>query len=136
MALAQAGFGFAGDDVALIDAKGHCLGLPFAPAVKAGAWRMLAAACPELAAAPVFRRPDRRRVRYPLPKPFEMPSPLPVGWVVLLRRERGAAARLEPVDAAGALRGLLNGAFAVQGALTTRRSTCWPASWKPPGSLP
>ena len=118
MALVHAGLGFAGDDVALLDTKGHCLGLPFAPAVKAGAWGVLSGAYPELASAPVFRRPDRRRVRYPVPKDFVVPSPLPVGWVLLLRRDSSATASLEPVDGAGALRGLLNGAFAVPGALT------------------
>lgn len=118
MALTHAGFGFAGDDVALLDASGDCLGLPFAPAVKTGAWQVLADRYPELEATPVFRRPDRRRVRYPLPRAFEPPRPLPVGWVILLRRGVDAAARLDPVGPADALRGLLNGSFAVPGELT------------------
>lgn len=114
MALAHAGFGFAADDVTLLDSSGHATGLPFAPAVKAGAWPLLAERCPDLDASPVFRRPDRRRVRFVAPRALA-PAPataVPVGCVVLLRRDRGTKARLEPVDPASALRGLLNGAFA------------------------
>ena len=113
LALVHAGFGFAADDVTLLDSKGYGVGLPFAPAVKAGAWSLLAEYCPDLGAAPVFRRPDRRRVRFAVPREF-VPgpaSPLPVGCVVLLRRGRDAKACLAPIDPASALRGLLNGAF-------------------------
>ena len=122
------GFGFAGDDVALIDAKGHCLGLPFAPAVKAGAWRLLAEACPELAAAPVFRRPDRRRVRYPVPKRFEMPSPPRRlgGPAAAGQGRRGAArtGRCRRCVARSAQRGIRG----ARRAHRLRRSTCWSAS--------
>ena len=38
LALVHAGFGFAADDVTLLDSRGRGIGLPFAPAVKAGAW--------------------------------------------------------------------------------------------------
>lgn len=113
LALVHAGFGFAGDDVALLDSSGQSVGLPFAPAVKAGAWPILAGYCPDLDAAPVFRRPDRKRVRYPVPMHCIPPSPRAVGWVVLLRRGSDAKARLDPVDPVDALRGLLNGSFAI-----------------------
>ncbi|QND66581.1 MULTISPECIES: PqqD family peptide modification chaperone [Mesorhizobium] len=120
LALVHAGFGFAADDVTLLDSRGHGVGLPFAPAVKAGAWPLLAEYCPDLHAAPVWRRPDRRRVRYAVPKAFVPlpPAPLPIGCVVLLRRDRDAKASLEPVDPAHALRGLLNGALAPGGELS------------------
>ncbi|RWA77250.1 PqqD family peptide modification chaperone [Mesorhizobium sp.] len=113
MALVHAGFGFASDDVTLLDSNGHGVGLPFAPAVKAGAWPLLAEYCPDLYAVPVSRRPDRRRVRFAMPGEFVPlpPSPTAIGYVVLLRRSRDSKAGLEPVDPAGALRGLLNGAF-------------------------
>lgn len=119
LALVHAGFGFAADDVTLLDSRGHGIGLPFAPAVKAGAWPLLAEFWPDLDAAPVFRRPDRKRVRYVVPDAFAVaaPSPRPVGWVVLLRRDSDREAHLEPIDAAGALHGLLNGAFAPDGEL-------------------
>lgn len=118
LGLVHAGFGFAGDDVTLLDSLGYGMGIPFAPAVKAGAWPVLAEYYPELDAAPVCRRPDRRRVRYLIPKEFVSPSPRPVGWVVLLRRHVNARAVLTPVDPVGALRGLLNGSFALGGEMT------------------
>jgi hypothetical protein len=118
LGLVHAGFGFAGDDVTLLDSLGHGVGIPFAPAVKAGAWPVLAEYYPELDAAPVCRRPDHRRVRYLVPKEFVSPSPRTVGWVVLLRRRANASAVLAPVDPVDALRGLLNGSFALGGELT------------------
>ncbi|MER9326507.1 aldolase [Mesorhizobium sp. M0488] len=120
LALVHAGFGFAADDVTLLDSGGHGVGLPFAPAVKAGAWSLLAEYCPDLNAVPVCRRPDRRRVRFAVPKAFVPlpPSPLPIGCVVLLRRDRDSKACLEPLDPADALRGLLNGALAPGGDLS------------------
>jgi hypothetical protein len=118
LGLVHAGFGFAGDDVTLLDSLGHGVGIPFAPAVKAGAWPVLAEYYPDLDAAPVCRRPDRRRVRYLVPKEFVSPSPRTVGWVVLLRRRANASAILAPVDPVDALRGLLNGSFALGGELT------------------
>jgi hypothetical protein len=118
LGLVHAGFGFAGDDVTLLDSQGHGVGIPFAPAVKAGAWPILAEYCPDLDAAPVCRRPDRRRVRYLAPKEFVSPSPRKVGWVVLLRRQANSSAVLAPVDPVDALRGLLKGSFALGGELT------------------
>ncbi|MEO5759988.1 MAG: PqqD family peptide modification chaperone [Mesorhizobium sp.] len=113
LALVHAGFGFAADDVTLLDSRGHGVGLPFAPAVKAGAWPLLAKYCPGLDDVPICRRPDRRRVRFAVPREFvPLPSsPVPIGSLVLLRRGRDSKACLEPVDPASALRGLLNGAF-------------------------
>jgi hypothetical protein len=117
-ALVHAGFGFAGDDVALLLMGGSAVGLPFAPAIKAGAWRLLAQYLPGLASAPVFRRLDRRRVRYPVPETSLPCTPRPVGWVVLLDRRAGAQPRLTPVEPVEALTGMLNGAFAVEEELT------------------
>lgn len=117
LALLGAGFGFAGDDVMLLDARGRGTGLPFAPAVKAGAWPLLSEVVPGLASAPIYRRPDRRRVRYPRPKDVVAQDPRSVGWLVLLSRGDGPAA-LEPIDPASAIQGVLDGAFALDGELT------------------
>lgn len=118
MGLVQAGFGFAGDDVALLYPDGSCAGLPFAPAIKSGASALLASVVPGLAEAPVLRRPDRRRVRYPVPAAPVASLPRPVGWILRLRRKAGAEARLDPLDPAEALRALLAEAFAAEGELT------------------
>ncbi len=112
LALAQAGFGFVADDVTLLDSGGLGVGLPFAPAIKPGSWPLLTEYYPDLDMTPIFRRPDSKRVRYVLPKDFMPLSPSAVGWVFLLRRDRDSKPSLDPVDTIGALRGLLNGAFA------------------------
>ncbi|XSC41920.1 PqqD family peptide modification chaperone [Bradyrhizobium sp. RDT10] len=118
LGLVRAGSGFAGDDVTLLDLAGAWRGYPLAPAVKVGAWPILAEYYPDLDAVPVYRRPDRRRIRYLAPEEFVSPSPRKVGWVVLLRRRAGASAELATVDPVDALRGLLNGSFALGGELT------------------
>jgi coenzyme PQQ synthesis protein D (PqqD) len=118
LGLLHSGFGFAGDDVALLDSIGRGVGIPFAPAVKAGALPILAKYWPDLDATPVWRRPDRKRVRFLVPKEFVSSTPRKVGWVVLLRRRANSSAALTPVDAVHALRGLLNGSFAPCGELT------------------
>jgi hypothetical protein len=119
MALASGAFKFAADDVALLDESANCIALPFAPAIKSGAWPIVAGYCPDLKGTAVFRRPDRKRVRYPVPKEFVSNSPHPVGWVLLLHRTLHADCSLELVDPADSLRSLLSGAFARGNELTS-----------------
>lgn len=119
LALAQVGFGFAADDVTLLNSDGLGVGLPFAPAVKPGAWSLLAKHVPGLDIAPIFRRPDGKRVRYVVPTSITVSSaPRPIGAVILLRRDHNARPSLDPVDPVAALRGLLSGAFAPGGELS------------------
>jgi hypothetical protein len=118
LGLLHSGFGFAGDDVTLLDSIGCGAGIPFAPAMKTGALPILAKYWPDLDATPVWRRPDRRRVRFLVPREFVSSSPRKVGWVVLLRRRANSSAALTPVNTVDALRGLLNGSFALGGELT------------------
>lgn len=119
LALVHAGFGLASDDVTLLNSDGRCLGLAFAPAVKSGSWPLLSASFPGLDRAPIFRRPDNRRVRYLVPNAASLApaGPWPVGAVVLLHRDRSAKLSLEPIDPVEALRGLVGGAFAPGGEL-------------------
>jgi hypothetical protein len=112
LALAHSGFGFAGDDLVLLASQGEATGVPFAPAVKAGAWDLLAPRRPDLRDAPVFRRPDRRRVRYPLPLGLVPARPYPVGWFMRLDRRPGAKASLTPVESPTAVRWMLQDAYA------------------------
>lgn len=119
LALVHAGFGFASDDVALLNADGRCVGLPFAPAVKSGAWPLLADYFPDLDTTPTFRRPDNRRVRYLAPNASAAVTTesWPVGSVILLQRDRAAYPGLDPIDPVDVLRGLVGGAFAPSGEL-------------------
>ncbi len=119
LALVHAGFGFAGDDLALLDSNGRVTGVPFAAAVKRGAWPLVADFRPDLFGLPIFRRPDRKRVRYVAPNGPNSVRTGPVGWVVLLHRCNGdGEAVLRPLDMAEALQGLLEGAYARHHRLT------------------
>jgi hypothetical protein len=111
LALVQAGFGFAGDDLALLDAQGAVTGVPLSPAVKAGAWKLVAPFRPDLRDSPIFRRPDGMRVRYPPPQGLVPARPHPVGWLVLLDRRTGAAAALTRADPRDAVRWMLKESY-------------------------
>jgi hypothetical protein len=112
LALAGSGFGLAGDDLVLLATQGRVTGVPFAAAVKAGAWRLIAPFRPDLMDAAVFRRPDGRRVRYLPPDGPLQAASLPVGWLVSLERRRGAEPALTPADPVEAMRWLLREAHA------------------------
>jgi hypothetical protein len=102
LALENAGWAVAGDDLALLDADGSVTGVPFPIAVKAGAWKLLAQYRPELPEAPAWRRTDRKRVRYLTPHARGAASPRRVRWVVQLRRRPGDGTSLDrfgPIDA-------------------------------------
>jgi hypothetical protein len=111
LALACRGLGYGGDDVTLVSAQGRCISLPFAPAVKAGSWPVLASWVNGLLTTPMYRRPDGKRVRYPTPVSFRRLTNCEIGWVILLDRRRGEPAALNSIDTAEALPGLLAGAF-------------------------
>ncbi len=107
LALVSAGFGFAGDDVALLDSQGQVTGIPFSPACKAGAWKLVARYQPEINNDPVFHRCDRRRVRYPAPRNLRSAIPRPVGWVIFLDRQDRATTALTRIDPIRAMQGML-----------------------------
>ena len=112
LGLVDAGFGFAGDDLALLNSEGRVTGVPFAPAVKSGAWNLVATCRPDIRNFPVFRHPDSKRVRYPTPRGLVPYIDYAVGWLVLLDRQPGAAAMLKPVDPVSALRWVLQESYA------------------------
>jgi hypothetical protein len=119
VALAQAGFRYAGDDVALLDSAGQVFGVPFTPTLKEGAWKLLADRCPSLQTAPIFRRYDGKRVRFLQsldPRPGNW---LPARWLVLLHRRSRSGAALEPVEPVVAMRTLLGGATSPNRRLST-----------------
>lgn len=114
MALASRGFGFAADDISLLAPDGQVRGVPFAPAVKAGAWSLLRAMHPDLDAQPIHLRLDRLRVRY-LPPRAPHEERLPVGWIVHLCRTEGAKAALVPLTPVQALARLMHEAYSARG---------------------
>lgn len=83
----DAGFGYVGDDIALLHPDGLVHGLRFLPAVKAGAWPLVAKIRNDLLQQPVHRRMDAKRVRYLPMDRSACDARLPIGWVICLRRE-------------------------------------------------
>lgn len=115
--LAARGFRYGGDDIALLDNQGLVHGVPFLPAVKSGAWPLVSATTPGLLREPVHFRSDGKRVRY-LALPAETaPEPVRIGWIVMLKRRKGAATEFEELDEVGALSGLLREAKSRSSAL-------------------
>lgn len=106
--LAQGEFEFGGDDIVLIAPDGSATGVPFAPAVKSGAWKIVRPFRPDLGEAVIHRRPDARRVRYLRPTHVARPGPHPVGWIIFIRRASGPAT-LEPLGPIETMRRLMEG---------------------------
>lgn len=98
LALLPAGFGYGADDITLVNPKGRVQGVPFAPAVKAGAWKLLG--LPRESG--LHRRVDGRRVRYMPVHEVPRRDWIPARWLIRLRRQKGVVARLvarTPVEA-------------------------------------
>ncbi|HWV12270.1 MAG TPA: hypothetical protein VN110_03150 [Sphingobium sp.] len=113
--LIGSGFAYHGDDISMVEPDGRVLGLPFLPTVKSGAWPMMAGRYPGRLQALIHWRPDGRRVRYlDLPQsPGE--EPLPVRWIVKLKRTKGARAQLIPHHPAALVKHLLSEAASSSG---------------------
>ncbi|MFN3511762.1 MAG: hypothetical protein ACK41C_01845 [Phenylobacterium sp.] len=116
LALAAAGMTYGGDDIVRISPDGLARPAPFAAAVKAGAWPLLSGRLPQVDHAPTHRRADGQEVRYVLPPTAAAFAPAAPDLVLVLRREAGAAPRLEPMHPLDALCVLLDSAFARRGA--------------------
>ncbi|MDX1216922.1 serine kinase [Sinorhizobium medicae] len=110
LALLEAGFACCGDDITLMRPDGLLQGVPFAPALKRGSWRLLENMRASVEAAPVHRRLDNRHVRYLASIPFASDDPVKLGTIVLLRRRKGRAA-IAAVEPARVLSELFRGAF-------------------------
>lgn len=108
--LAAKGFGYGGDDVTLISPDGSAKGVPFAPAVKSGAWEVVSRIWPDLPNLPVHSRSDGKRVRYPQ-LGFVDEGSKPVGWIVFLRRASGVSVELARVGAVEAMHRVIEGAY-------------------------
>jgi hypothetical protein len=110
-ALMARGFAFLGDDTVLLDEELRVRGLPFALAVKAGAWDLLKPYHPSLFALPVDRRPDGRVVRYLRPSTF-VGQALPAAWMVFPRWQGAPRPGLAAMSRVDALRQFLPGCYA------------------------
>ncbi|MBB4183946.1 serine kinase [Sinorhizobium terangae] len=118
LALLQAGFACAGDDIAVVGADGLVQGVPFAPALKRGSWGLIDGVVRDaIAAAPIHRRLDKKRVRYLASIPYAPHEGVPLGSIVLLRRRRKGPVTISAVEPARVLSELFSGAFTPAGRL-------------------
>jgi hypothetical protein len=116
--LMEAGFEYAADDIVLIAADGRATGVPFAPALKAGAWAMIEKLRPGLAKSPVHSRPDGKRVRYLNGPRAVRNGSVPVGWIVFIKRASNSPAKLVPLGQVETIRRLIDGSYSPDGKMT------------------
>lgn len=118
MALQAAGWSLLADDLIRVDGAARFRGVPFAPAIKQGAWPLLQARLPALMQQPVELRSDGQTVRYaPLPPPPAVRPRAPDLFIALSRQD-GAPARALPIDPVEALSQLLGEAFSARGRIS------------------
>ncbi|HEV7317724.1 MAG TPA: serine kinase [Ensifer sp.] len=110
LALLSAGFACGGDDIALLGEDGLVRGVPFAAALKPGSWGLIDAMGETIAAAPIHRRLDKKRVRY-LASLHAPKEAVALRSIVLLRRRKKGAVSMSAVEPAQVLSELLSGAF-------------------------
>jgi hypothetical protein len=116
--LMASGLEYRADDIVLIAPDGNVSGVPFAPTVKSGAWEMVGAFHPELAASAAHVRADGQHVRYLEAPPLANGSSSPVGWIVFLKRVPGSAATLTPLGQLDTMQRLIDGSYSADGKLS------------------
>ncbi|WP_457584916.1 serine kinase [Ensifer canadensis] len=97
-AMMQRGFQSHADDIALLGPEGAITGVPFAPALKQGSWKLLPEIREIILSQPVHRRFDGKRVRYLSLPPFETDHGLNLTTIVLLKRSRRAMPKVTPLE--------------------------------------
>jgi hypothetical protein len=117
LALQAAGWSLCADDLIRVDRSARFRGVPFAPAIKEGAWTPLQDKRPELAHWPVELRSDGQRVRY-APVARAAPRSRPLRLFIALSRQAGAAAQAATIDPVEALSLLLGEAFSARGRIS------------------
>jgi hypothetical protein len=116
--LMEAGFEYAADDIVLIASDGRVKGVPFALALKSGAWAMIEKLRPEIDEAAVHSRPDGKRVRYLNAPRTVYSASVPVGWIVFIKRASNVPAKLAPLGQLETISRLIDGAYSPDGKLT------------------
>jgi hypothetical protein len=97
------------DDIVHVN-DGAMRGVPFAIALKAGSWPLLADRLPQIGDQPVFQRSDQQDVVY-LHQATAPSEHGPIQYFICLHRDAAAEPRLEPMSPLEALQVLLDSAF-------------------------
>ena len=108
--LLSRGFEYAADDITLLMNDIRVRGMPFAPALKSGSWKLSQNVSLRLASFPIHRRLDGKRVRYLPPWNLASATPVPVQWIVSLRRSHSGPVQLKAIDTSTILKELIDGA--------------------------
>lgn len=116
--LMEAGFEYAADDIALIAPDGRASGVPFAPALKPGAWAMIEKFRPDIGKSAVHNRPDGQRVRYLNVRGAVHSGSVPVGWIVFIKRASNSPAKLAPLGQLETISRLIGASYSPGGKLT------------------
>ena len=116
--LMEEGFEYAGDDIVLITPDGRAEGVPFAPALKPGAWAMVSKFHGNLADSAVHTRLDGKRVRYLKVLRRADSGSFPVGWIVFIKRVPHVPATLVPLGQIETMSRVIDGSYAADGKLT------------------
>jgi hypothetical protein len=114
--LVDAGFQYAGDDVALIGADGMICGIPFALTLKEGSWELLSRLYGDWNDV-THCRSDGAQVRY-LPIPDAHNGCLSANWIIFLNRVASGSVELTALDQLDSMKRLIEGAFAADGRLS------------------
>ena len=114
--LVDAGFQYAGDDVALIESDGTACGIPFALTLKEGSWEWLSVLQSNWDGV-THHRADGAQVRY-LPISNAHNGSLSVGWIIFLNRVAEGSPELTALDQLDSMKRLIEGAFAADGKLS------------------
>jgi hypothetical protein len=117
--LVQHGLEYCADDIVLIRQDGSVAGVPFAPTIKSGAWRILKQAHPSLENVAVHRRPDGKHVKYLTALAMAKNGNVyPAGWIVFLKRRSGGAAKLAPLRRLDVLKRVIKSSFSADGRMS------------------
>ncbi|WP_247341566.1 MULTISPECIES: serine/threonine protein kinase [unclassified Bradyrhizobium] len=114
--LVDAGFQYAGDDVALIGDDGAVCGFPFALTLKEGSWELLSLLHSSWDGV-THCRADGAQVRY-LPIRNAHIGSLSASWIIFLNRVASGTAELASLDQLDSMKRLIDGAFAADGRLS------------------
>ena len=114
LALGKAGFECLSDDIVHVDGRGWMKGAPFAPAMKSGAWPLLAGRVQGLERLPVHRRADGQEVRYAAGV-LSAGEARPLDIFIALDRQADGPAELAALSGLEAMRTLLEGSFSAAG---------------------
>jgi hypothetical protein len=114
--LTNEGFEYGADDIVFIAPDGRATGVPFAPAVKPGAWEIVKEFRPDLGEAGVHKRQDGKRVRYLKPKCIARSGSNSVGWIIFIKRALGPT-KLKMLGQVEAMRRVMEGSYSPGGRL-------------------